>query len=94
MDCSILILDKLIQKKVDAFTKPCRIQFEKIALCLLPREAILFIQLYSTTNSLSNLNSTNSLLINGVIMPIENNLYNNDDCCLAWTSKSFFNDDL
>jgi hypothetical protein len=87
-----LILDKLIQKKVDAFTKPYRIQFEKISLCLLPKEAILLVQLYST-NSIDNLNPANSLIINGVTMPHETNFINNDTC-LAWASKSFFNDKL
>lgn len=81
--------DKLTQKKVDFFTTDSKIVFNHADLCLLPREAFLVVQL-CTINSGGQTSNTHSGNGYSSLASDENNSYR----CLAWTSKSLFDDNL
>ena len=99
---------KDLQQKLNFFPFK-RIQFDKVDLCLLPREAVLLVQICSSSNLItSNLNiSSNSsysiqnkstssmatIVQSSTNMPIEE-VISASEQCWAWASKSFFNDEL
>jgi hypothetical protein len=75
-------------------------------LCLLPREAYLLVQLYTTSLNVANPQLANSFqevhskttvnnetieMVSSSVNRIRNNLV---DRCLAWTSKAIFKENL
>lgn len=85
--------DKLVQRKVDFFTTDTKIQFRDCDLCLIPREATLVIQL-CTVSSQSSSSQSSQL---GSYSSLGNADYSEQPSgfrCLAWTSKSLFDENL
>lgn len=106
LDYVVIKLDKLFQRKLENFNKKCKIVFDRLDLCQLPRETYLQIQIYTTTINMSNANLFNSFqevhskvyvnneqidLVSSSVNKISSNMI---DKCLAWTSKSIFDDHL
>ena len=85
--------DKLVQRKVDFFTTDTRILFRDSDLCLIPREAILVIQLCAVS---SQQYSADQSSMHGNYSSLGSGEYEQPTSfkCLAWTSKSLFDENL
>ncbi|RNA20117.1 hypothetical protein BpHYR1_010132 [Brachionus plicatilis] len=94
-------IDRNSQKKVDFFIKTIKIQFDRMDLCILPREACLLVELFVTNipnpnyGNMFNLFNEKASDKYPVVSSSNSAFQNHDgDRCVAWASKSLFDQKL